>query len=196
MILARPLKKVRTVNSTPTSFTAPVCEIDLSMTDAGTETGRSIIDLSVNGGGAGLVPKLMELWPYGIGTADDVFSMRVIGWTRVLPIGASEPRSFWVPGLIVDAACTISTFVGLAGFPVLDTEKFADTITITTANQPTKLGNTTLLDGYVKLYTFANNLPARIQVPLEGYEAVEVQFDPTTGMTSMNALYRFIDGNC
>lgn len=199
MIPARPFKKLRLVNQSDLAFTAPVTEIDLhkqfggnNFGDAGTAAGRSVISLT-EAGGNGKTPQLLELWPYCLGADNDVATFRVIGWRRLLPVGSSEPRTLFVPGILCDAVCTFSTFVGRAGFPVLDTERFADTIAITSVLQPTSLSSTTLLDGYIKAFTMANNTPARIQIPLEGFEAFEVQIDNTTGTGTGNALYTLID---
>lgn len=189
---AGPLRKVRSVNSTTTSFTAPVCEINLSLTDAGTAAGRSIIPLLQ--GVSGQVRKKIEVWPYGLGANNDAFTLRLIGWNRIAKDPSlTEQREIWVPGILGDFACIMGNFTGLAGFPVLNTEFFCDTITQTNAQEPTKLGNSTLLDGFTKRYTPANDTPARMHVHLEACEAIEFQFDNTTNTPSMNALYRFID---
>lgn len=194
-MIARPFKKARAVNSTSSAFPSLVAEIDLQYVDAGTAAGRSIIPIS-SGRGGGYVPKRMEIWPYAVGAKSDAFSMRAIGWRRVLPVGSGEPRTLFVPGVIINAVCTVGSFTGLAGFPVLDTELFVDTITMTNPNEPTKLGNSTLRDGFTKTFTFANDTPARVQIMVEGFEAVELQWDQTTNTPTMNALYTFIDDEC
>ena len=190
-MLARPLQKVRSVNSNAASFTAPVCEIDLSMTDAGTAAGRSVVPTGLQPGGNGYVPNRLLLHPYGLGNNNDAFTMRVLGWRRVLPLGASEQRKFFVPVILADVLCTMGNFTGLAGFPVLNTEFFCDTVA--KSIEPLKTGNTTLLDGLVVYYSPANDTPGCVLIPLQGVEAFEVQFDQTTNTPTMNALYNFID---
>lgn len=192
MYNARPFRKARAVNSSSANYPTLAAEIDLALSDVGTAAGRCIIPL-VNPGGNGKVPKKIEIWPYGLGANNDAFSFRLIGWRRFLPIASTEPRSLWVPGIVADCACVMGNFTGLAGFPVLNTEFFCDTITITAALQPTKLGNSTLLDGFTKAFSPANDTPARVQVYLEAFEAFELQWDQTTNTPSMNALYTFID---
>lgn len=196
-MISRPLRKVRSVNSNAANFTAPVMEVDLQAqsVDPGTAAGRTFIWLSNGFGSAGfqggIVPKAAEFWPYALGNDNDTFTMRVIGWRRIVPL-ASDARFFWVPSILCDVLCTASAFVGLAAGPVLNTERFCDTVA--KSIEPLKTGNTTLLDGYIKYYSPQNDTPGRFQVPLDGHEVIECQFDQTGGFTpTMNALYMLLD---
>lgn len=185
----RPLRRFRSVNSNSADFPTLTTEIDLLPGDAGTAAGRAILPL-VDRGGSGSVARFMEVWPFGLGSDNDVFSLRVIGWRRVVPL-ISDNRQLWVPGILCDAVCTLSTFVGRAGFPVIGTERFADTVT--RSIEPTKTATTTLLDGFVKYHSPANNTPGRFMLELDGHDYVELQFDQTTGTPTMNALYALLD---
>jgi hypothetical protein len=185
-MIARPLSKFRSVNSSSSGFAAPVCEFDLSVSDAATAAGRALQRLS--GGPGGKVPCAIELWPYGLGSDNDVFSMRLLGWKRLFPLG-STGRQFWVPSLIATLSCTLSAFVGLASGPVIETERFCDTISI--SFEGTKTADVTRT-GSVLLYSPANDTPGRAVVKVEGFEAIELQFDQTTGTPTMNSLFSLL----
>jgi hypothetical protein len=82
--------------------------------------------------------------------------------------------------------------VGLSGSAVTNNDRFADTITITREGTTTAQ---TVRNGTVWLWSNGSNLmPAMIMVPLVGLEAIELQFDQTTGTPTMNALYCLVKG--
>ena len=184
-MLSRPFRKVRSVNSNSSGFATLAPEFDLSPSDAGTAAGRAVISLTPLGG-MGAIPKAIDVFPYGLGANNDAFTMRLVGWRRVLPI-VTDGWTMWLPSIIGDVICTMGNFTGLASGPVLNTEFFCDTLTKSV--EPTKTGNTTLLDGKIWYYSPANDTPGHVIFPLEGFEAIEFYWDQTTNTPTMNALY-------
>lgn len=190
-MIARPLLKARSVDQTASGFPTLVAEIDLSLSDAGTATGRAVIPLTANQSGTGFMPRAIDIWPYGLGSDNDAFSFRLIAWRRVLPVASTEPRRLWIPAIILEAACTLGNFTGLAGFPVLNTEFFCDVITA--VHEPLKTDDTTLTMGYTKFFSPNNDTPGHVIAKLDACEAIEFQWKQTTNTPAMNALYSFVD---
>src|SRR5262249_48637808 len=108
--LSRPLKKALATNANTSSFASKVFTI--------TEPANDGV-IGVASGGA-VVPREIILFPYGLGSDNDVYSLRVIAWRRL----RSGNDSYWLPSSIGEFSCTISAAVGVAGGPVLNTERF------------------------------------------------------------------------
>lgn len=119
------------------------------------------------------------LCPYALGSDNNTFSLRVIGWRA---IGENvEGTMLWIPVPLVELACTISgTQIGVAGKTILNTEMFADTLTIagTTANAGVS----------VDVVSPANDTIAHATVDLSGFEKCEICFSTGGSATSCNAL--------
>lgn len=177
-------RKALSTNSAATSFTAKIPTI--------TEpSGDGVIAFEA------YVPSFIEILPYAIGDDDDVFDFRVWGWRSTQQ---GKPR-LWIPSIMGIFTCTISTVVGLATHDVLNTERFADTITLKTDNnvsQPTARGTDNagaIQMGDIQIMSPTGNIAtARIIMPLQQFEKIEFDFDATTGdPTSMNCLITFPD---
>ncbi len=187
---AYPFQKARAVNSSSANFPTWVSSefvTEAQFTDPGTAAGRVLKKLAGDGGN-GLVPWAIELTPYGLGADNDVFSVRVVGIRRI-PQPLADGRVQFFRQKIATLACTISAAVGLAGGHVLNTERFADAITVTT--EGTKAADVTRA-GTTTVYSPADDSPASAIVPLVGFEAYELEFDQTTGTPTMNALVSFL----
>ena len=172
-------QKARSVNATDTSFPSKIPTVTEPKGDAGTATGASVIETGL---ASGHWANAVVLVPYAIGDDDDVFAMRVIGWSRMKgPTPAT--RDLWIPTILAELTCTVSTAVGIAGAAVLNTERFADTITLVTGND----------DISVDITSPTGNVIAHATVDLKGFSKIELTFDMTTGdPTSANCLLRFI----
>lgn len=187
-MIARPLKKARSVNSSSANFpTWVTTELDPQYTDAGTAAGRALIQLGVGLGG--YVPDCIELFPYSTGADNDTFSMQVVGYRRITPQLADE-RFQYLRFLIAKFNCTISASVGLAGGSVVATERFADTIAIVL--EGTSTADVTR-SGSFRLYSPANDSPAHVVLPTLGCDAIELEFDQTLNTPAMNCLYSLFD---
>lgn len=137
-------------------------------------TGAGVVDLFAPLTGA----NCLRLMPFGAGADNSTFSMRVIGWSAA---GLSGPTGLWIPTILAEFACTLSGMVGLSGKVITDTERFADTITLTTGNSGVD----------VSLISPANDTAAHALIDLKGVQKVEVVFQLGTA-TGANALYHVL----
>lgn len=195
MNMARPFRKARKTNSNSSGFPTWVSsEFDPSFVDPDTAAGRVIIPLSntIPGGphgSGGQVPCSLVICPYGLGNDDDAFSIRIVGMRRLASPG-SDGRMQWFRFPIATLGCVVSTAVGLASGQVLATERFADAITIALEGTITAA---TTREGNIVLYSPGSNVPAHAIVPIGGWDAIELEWDQTTGTPTMNALLSFLD---
>lgn len=183
---ACPYQKAAAANVTSASFPARVPTI-------AEPTGGAVVDLANN---FFWVPAELMILPYGLGSNNDVFDMKVIGWEH---IGNVSPTTqvLWVPTTIAVFTCTISsTLPGVTLAPVIATEFFADTITLKSAiTQPLQADqNATPATQYrgedVTIYSPADDTLAWIRLKLLGFSKIEFTFDTTTGTPTMNCLIR------
>ena len=147
-------------------------------------SGNLVYDLGgILGAGGGFRARC-KLTPFGAGSANDTFSLRVYGWSRV--VSADKPDLYW-PQILLEIACTLGAMTGVAGGPVLDTELFVDTITVVTEEKVGTVGQTTVMSP-------ANDTPAFAEFRLHGAELLEFDFDQTLNSPTMNALLQFLGG--
>lgn len=153
-------------------------------------TNDGVVDL-VNRMGGGMVPERVLVLPYGLGSNNDAASMRVIGW-RHIGSGIS-PGVLWVPTILIEVACTFSAAVGIAGAPVLNTECFADTITVVTQRLISGTISAAAASlGMSEIFSPTNDLVAQLIIPVLGFEKLEFTFDQTTNTPTCNALIAFL----
>lgn len=175
--LARGLVPALATNNNDSSFAAKV-------PTATPPTNDGVIDLKAGGGVE--VPEWLDVYPVGVGSDEDAFSLRVIGWRR---LGTNAPaKQLWVPAVLAEVACTLGTAAGVAGTPLGSSTLFADTITI--VHEPTITADVTRL-GTVEVFNPADNTVAYFRVKLHGVERVEFTFDQTTNSPTMNVLIAY-----
>lgn len=109
--------------------------------------------------------------PYGTGADDSTLDLRIIGWRQI--------DTLWVPVILCQVQCTLSTAVGVSGAAVTNSERFADTITLTSPF------GTSGVD--VNVSSPANNTPGHILIDPKGCPLIEVTVDLGTA-TAANAL--------
>jgi hypothetical protein len=178
-ITSRPGKRVLAANATTSSFASKIP----TLTEP---TNDGVLDL-LNAGTGIIVPRYLKVWPIGLSSNDDAFSVRVLGWTRI-GTGPS-PGVLWYPTILCELACIMGAAVGIAGSPVLNTEAFCDTITVVTQGVITGTDNalaTTI--GNVEITSPGNDLIAYAVVPTLAFEKLEFQFDQTTNTPTMNVI--------
>jgi len=135
-------------------------------------------------------PCELKLIPFGLGDENDAFSMRILGWSKVMLNGSTD---LWVPVIIGEYTCVISTAVGVAGAAVLATERFADTLAPVAARQADgTIAAGTAVNTDHKVISPVGNLIGHIVLPVYGFAKVEFQFDQTTNTPTMNTLYAFL----
>lgn len=188
MYRARGIRKAVATNANTSAFTAKTA---LRTTEP---SGNLVFRLADEFGG--LVPSHARIFPYGLGSDNDAFSLRVWGWTRygtVTDASAGTSRQFWLPSMFLEISATISAFVGVAGYAVLNTERFADTITVVATVGEPKVVAGASTNGIVIVYSPVNDTPAWVETPLWGAELLEFDFDQTTNTPTMNAMLHFYD---
>jgi hypothetical protein len=171
-----PLGKVRTTNSTDTSFPARAPQ-------AAKPSGNGVIDwhalLALKGNGG--VPTNLQLLPFGTGADNALFDMLVIGWKHTDSVenglGGMAP-ALWVPMPIVQVTCQLSTSIGIADRDVNAGERFADKLTGAAWNSIAGL----------EIRSPETNLPAWLMFDALGCSVFEVLFDLDTA-TGANALW-------
>jgi hypothetical protein len=119
-------------------------------------------------------PQWIQVIPFGDGADDSTFDLRVIGW-KVSDLG------LWVPTILAQAACTLSTAVGVDTYEVTSSQRFADTISLTQVRA----------DVDSKLSSPTGNLIASFQVETRGCAFIEVTFNLGTA-TGANALVAWV----
>jgi hypothetical protein len=176
--LSTSFRKARTTNATNTSFPSKVPTGTEPTGTGSSGTAASVIDC---GWGGVVSQNGLLVMPYGTGDNDDVFALRVIGWTVV---GNDSSTWVWVPMILAEITCTMSsTIPGVSGRDVVATEYFCDTLSMVTGNE----------DVSVDITSPTGDVGAHFVVDLKGCQKVELTFDTTTGdPTGANALIRFV----
>ena len=178
-----PIRRLFTTNVNSASFPSKIYTITEPVNDG-------VLKLT-DGVGMG-IPERIQIWPLGLGSDDDVSSMRVIGWQRVMQ---DTLTTGWIPTILGEWVCTFSAAVGVAGSAVLNTERFADTIVPVAARQPDyTIAAGTAIGSGVKVCSPTADLIGHIVMPIGGYEKLEFTFDQTTGTSTSNVLYKLLDG--
>lgn len=179
MFNARPMVKAFATNLSATALTKKVAQ-------TAKPSGNGVLEL-----GPAAVPRWMRVFPYGLGSDNDVYVLRITGWHRV---GSGPfPGTLWFPETLAELTVTISTFVGVAGSPVLATERFADTIVpVATIGEPTIQADVTRFGTFV-IFSPANDTPAWVKMSSYGCELLQFDIDQTTGTPTGNALLQFLD---
>lgn len=174
--LSQSFRKARRVNQTSNGFVSKIPTPTEPSGDAGTATGGAVFDLANPSAGGTVAQNSAIILPYAIGVNNNTFSVRIIGW-RVT--GMNAETALWIPVVLAELAVTISsTPIGAAGKDVLDTELFADTITLTTGNANVS----------IDVNSPADNTIAHVVVDLKGFQKLELSFTTGASATSCNAL--------
>lgn len=158
------LFRVRSTSSTDATFPSRV-------PTATQPSGAGVVDDPITQG----APDWIQVIPYGSGSHNDTFDLRVLGW-KVTALG------LWVPTILAQAGCTLSaTTVGVNSYEVTASQRFADRITLTQVltNVDSKLSNVN------------NDTVASFQVQTRGVTLIEIIFDLGTA-TDANALVAWV----
>lgn len=175
----RRLRKALADNSTAADFTAK----SPTVTEP---TGNGVFNLTKFVGGS--VPMYAMIWPFGSDADAETFDMRLWGWWRIT--GDGQNSDLWIPSILAGLSVVLSTPVGVAGAEVLNTDFFADTITITSGMEPVITADTTN-QGTIVRQSNAGNQIAWAKVPLCGPEKIEFDFDRGTA-ASANCLWTLL----
>jgi len=112
----------------------------------------------------------LELLFFGAGADNNAFDARVVGWS------STGDGKLWIPVSIVEVTATRSAVVGIASQLVINTDRFADTITVN--------------KGVGTAFTVTSDAePALLVCDISAFQKFQLIFNLTAG-TDMNALYR------
>lgn len=134
-----------------------------------------------------VIPGRIRVYPFGVGNENDTGSLRIWGWNRR---GNDQPgQILWLPTVLVEINYTLSAFVGVAGSPISNTNRFADTITLAaTTGEPTTAAATSPR-GTTEVYSPANDTPAYIEMRVPGCEILDFDWKQGgVGTPDFNAL--------
>lgn len=182
--VTRSLQKAFTANANTSSFPSKIPTI--------TEpTNDGVTDLQ---GGSGGCPQRLLILPYGLGSANNTFDMKVIGWRLM---GNSLNSGLWVPTTLCEVTCTVGAATGVAAAPVLNTELFVDTIVMKSeALTPLRPGwdatPTAVFSGDITIYSPADDTVGWLLVNLYGCQKVEFTYDQTSGTPTTNCLIALV----
>jgi hypothetical protein len=182
---AQPFRKLRTTNSTDASYPTrtPTNTAPSGIGDAAAQTTSAVIDLTAAQPKDGPSQNTVLLVPFGVGSDTNTFKMRVIGWRVAYERAAEENplTALWVPVILGEFTCTLSTPTGATGTIISTSNRFCDTITIvgTSAND----------DVSVDIVSPANDTIAHVALTLKGSQKLEVTFDLNSSATSANTLF-------
>lgn len=199
-MLARPLRKVRSVNCSNATYNALADTLTEPRGDPGTATGSVVINIAMEGqsgtinpASMGYVPTWLELWPYGLGATGNTMNVRVVAWQSVIDSStqAAGVKCQWAPSELCEVACTLGTDTGAVNGAPLNTELYATTITVV---DESTLTAATTRSGTVLVNSPGTGIRGHIRLDLEGVEKIEILFaQGGTGTPTMNALYRLYD---
>lgn len=174
-------RKAKLANGDGTGFPSRIPTTTEPEGDANTSTGTSVHDLGGKNGGATQNGALFV--PYCLGADGDDFSMRVIGWRSIKSLTDAALKTLWVPVILVEVACEAGTAAGVAGSAVLNTEVFAESMTLTYGNDDVSID--------IVSPGASTNFIAHFVCDLKGFQKFECTFDRSTGTndpTSCNCL--------
>lgn len=174
--LSQSFRKARSTNQTSNGYVSKVPTATEPKGDAGTATGASVIDLATGGHYS---QNAVLIVFYGVGSNNNTFSCRLIGWRQV---GANNALTdLWIPVPLFEVQVTLSsTPVGVAGHTIVATELFADTIALT--------GTTANDDVSIDITSPANDTIAHLVADVKGFTKIELSFTTGASATSCNAL--------
>lgn len=186
MTASHAFRRFRTVSATDNGFPSKLITATEPAPSLGTNAAQATSAAVIQFGSGGPYSQNgIFIKPYGVGADNNTFSMRLIMWTQILQQDGDPTVTVWDPTDLFEVQCTLSaTLVGVAGKVVVDTDLFADTITIT--------GATAIANVNVTINSPANNRPAYILVDGLGGKLLEAVFTTGGSATAGNAIWRAI----
>lgn len=157
-------------NVTTTTITVPTATLTLP-------SGEGVVQMGQFGSVQGsLAPSGLQIIPYGAGLATQTFSLAVYGWREVVAGQGNPP--LWVPFILVQFSCTLSTSPGVTGADVNASQLFCDRISLVVGN-----GNVSN-----EIVSPGGNVIAHCIVTAKGVRFMQILFGTGGSATSCNAL--------
>lgn len=127
----------------------------------------------------------LRVYPYGGNADNDVIITKVLGWQRIMPATLGQRQEtdvgahLWISTIVAEVSGILSSaLLGIANYPVIATEFFCDTLTLTT-------GNAVLFQGTADIDI------AHFLCDVSPFEIVTIDGDLGAGGDTMNWLYSF-----
>lgn len=153
----------------------------------------AVLDLAAEFGGGGFIPTWMKLLFILLGADEDAASFRLIGWNRIRTGQGADNDTLWIPQPFAEFTCIAGAAVGIATAPVLNTERFADTIApVALKLEDQKIAAGTSLLSDCRIYTPADDTVGHVIIPIRGFELLEMTIDQTVNTPTCNILYSFL----
>ena len=170
MTLANPWVKLKTENFTATDFAT----LKSTLTRP---SGDGVVDLLTEAVSPGAkIPNGIVFRPFGTDANDEVFNLRVYGWSQEI-----KTKS-WENILLAELAITLGNIQGTADCAITDNDFEADTIAITYGNSNVS----------VEAVSPVNNVRgASVRMDIFGSQILQFDFDMDTA-ASGNLIYRMI----
>ena len=165
-------KRILSANSSAASWSAtiiPTVTAPLLSTDG-------VWNMKMPGGPSYVSEKIL-FTAYLIGAENTTGTFRLWGWHTIERSGAT---TLYVPVLLAQIVATASTAVGIASAAVLNTERFADTLVVTTAGTTVTCSPAT--DGVANVAGF-------VEITNPGFKLVQWDFNDGGSSTSGNGLF-------
>jgi hypothetical protein len=187
---ASPLKRWAGTNIDATSFASKVPTLTEPVASS-TVAVINLVDPLTDGE---LIPRGLKLLFILLGADNDVASFRFIGWNRIRVGQGSNPDTLWVPQPFAEFSCTASAAVGVAASPILNTERFCDTIApVALKGEDRKIAAGTSVNSDVYVYTPADDTVGHVILPILGaYDKLEFTLDQTTNTPTGNVIYSLL----
>ena len=159
-----------TTDSTADNYTAKV-----PTTTEPANDGVVVPPEADNPAGGAMVPEHVILMPWGSNAANEIFAMRVWGWSYDIT------DKLWAPYLLYEVTCTLGNIAASKGANTF----YADTLVVVAAQGDTDTANTVITSPTGDETAF---------IRLATYGAAKLEFDVNLDTAaSANCSYRFMD---
>lgn len=130
----------------------------------------------------------ITILPFGTGSDNNTFGMKVLGWKQTNIPTTPGVLSLWIPHELITFALTLSAAVGVSGTQIGSTQRFADTITSTGGPTFITSGALPIIDDWFQCSP-AGDIPGVIKQPTFGFQLLELIFTTGGVATDCNALW-------
>jgi hypothetical protein len=175
--LARRWQRARTINATDNGFPSivPTGTMPSGIGDNAAQASAAAVEDLLVSVADGVGPNVAKFVFFGVGADNTTFSVRTYGWTYLFT--GNPDTALWIPVLLFEVAVTLSAVTGVAGLAIDNTNRFADTISLT-------IGNT----ADVVVTSPANDTVAHLVADVKGFQLLQHTFTTGASATSCNSL--------
>jgi hypothetical protein len=179
--LSQSWQRARRVNATDNGFPSRV-PTRTKPSGKGTDAAQATSSAVFGDADSLLVQNSVMMKFYGVGSNNNTFSARLVGWAHVIEEGDLS-SDFWDPTDLFEVQVTLtSTIVGPTNGLLGATQLFADTITLT--------GTTANANVNIMICSPANDRAGYLTIDFVGFQMIEPIFTTGASATSCNALLR------